>query len=87
MADQTLQTALAIARLIVVSLDRSRYHIGLVSRIGNLDKVDQAKAKGHPKPRNLGSVAASVATENGCRVREVEVAKVQQVLREQEAYL
>ena len=36
--------------------ERRRYHIGLVSRIGNLDKVDRAKAKGHPKPRALGNV-------------------------------
>lgn len=36
--------------------ERRRYHIGLVSRIGNLDKVDRDKAKGHPKPRPLGNV-------------------------------
>lgn len=34
--------------------ERRRYHIGLVSRIGNLDKVDPAKAKG-AKPQHLGS--------------------------------
>ncbi|NLY01452.1 MAG: FAD-dependent oxidoreductase [Rhodopirellula sp.] len=31
------------------------YNIGLVSRIGNLDKVDPALAKQSPKPRGLGS--------------------------------
>jgi ribulose 1,5-bisphosphate synthetase/thiazole synthase len=31
------------------------YNIGLVSRIGNLDKVDSAAAKRTPKPRGLGS--------------------------------
>lgn len=31
------------------------YNIGLVSRIGNLDKVDPALAKQKPKPRGLGS--------------------------------
>jgi len=32
------------------------YNIGLVSRIGNLDKVDRARAKTNPKPpRGLGS--------------------------------
>ncbi len=36
--------------------ERRRYHIGLVSRIGNLDKVDRGKAKGAPKPRHLGNV-------------------------------
>ena len=35
--------------------ERRKYHVGLVSRIGNLDKVDQAKA-GETKPRNLGNV-------------------------------
>ena len=37
--------------------DRIRFHIGLVCRIGNLDKVDQAKAKakGVKRPRRLGS--------------------------------
>jgi len=36
--------------------ERRRYHIGLVSRIGNLDKVDRDKAKGSGKPRHLGIV-------------------------------
>jgi len=37
--------------------ERRRYHLGLVSRIGNLDKVDQAKAKKSPrKPRHLGNI-------------------------------
>ena len=37
--------------------ERRRYHIGLVSRIGNLDKVDPAKAKTAKKPRGLGSIS------------------------------
>ena len=32
-----------------------RYHVGLVCRIGNLDKVDRAKAKGVKKPPHLGT--------------------------------
>ncbi len=36
--------------------ERRRYHLGLVSRIGNLDKVDPPKAKPAKKPRHLGSV-------------------------------
>lgn len=32
-----------------------RFHIGLVCRIGNLDKVDQEKAKGARRPRRLGA--------------------------------
>lgn len=32
------------------------HNVGLVSRIGNLDKVDAEKAKEAPKPRHLGSV-------------------------------
>ncbi|HUT12294.1 MAG TPA: FAD-dependent oxidoreductase [Thermoguttaceae bacterium] len=35
--------------------ERRKYHIGLVSRIGNLDKVDRATA-GDRTPRNLGAV-------------------------------
>lgn len=31
------------------------HNIGLVSRVGNLDRVDLEKAKAGPKPRNLGS--------------------------------
>ncbi len=33
-----------------------RFHVGLVCRIGNLDKVDQAKAKEARRPRRLGGV-------------------------------
>jgi len=36
--------------------ERRLYHLGLVSRIGNLDKVDPKKAKLAKKPRHLGSV-------------------------------
>ncbi len=32
------------------------HNIGLVSRIGNLDRVDAAKAKTAPKPRHLGNL-------------------------------
>jgi hypothetical protein len=32
-----------------------RFHVGLVCRIGNLDKIDQAKAKGVKPPPRLGS--------------------------------
>ena len=35
--------------------EHRKYHVGLVSRIGNLDEVDQAKA-GKTKPPNLGGV-------------------------------
>ena len=35
--------------------ERRKYNVGLVSRIGNLDKVDQTKA-GKKKPPNLGNV-------------------------------
>jgi len=35
--------------------ERIRFHIGLVCRIGGLDKVDQAKAKGARRPRRLGA--------------------------------
>jgi len=31
------------------------HNVGLVSRIGNLDRVDTEKASGSPKPRHLGS--------------------------------
>jgi hypothetical protein len=34
--------------------ERRKYHVGLVSRIGNLDKVDRERAT--EKPRHLGSV-------------------------------
>ncbi|MHC4401794.1 MAG: FAD-dependent oxidoreductase [Planctomycetota bacterium] len=32
-----------------------RFHVGLVCRIGNLDKVDQARAKEAKRPRRLGA--------------------------------
>lgn len=35
--------------------ERIRFHIGLVCRIGGLDKVDQEKAKGARRPRRLGA--------------------------------
>jgi len=35
--------------------DRMKYHIGLVCRIGTLDKVDRSKAKKGERPRRLGS--------------------------------
>ena len=35
--------------------ERIRFHVGLVCRIGGLDKVDQAKAKGARRPRRLGA--------------------------------
>lgn len=35
---------------------RRSHNIGLVSRIGNLDRVDQQAAAGAPKPRRLGGV-------------------------------
>jgi len=31
------------------------HNVGLVSRIGNLDRVDREKARGKPKPRHLGN--------------------------------
>ncbi len=37
------------------AFEHRSYNIGLVSRIGNLDKVDQAVAKKNRKPRGLGS--------------------------------
>ena len=36
--------------------ERRLYHLGLVSRIGNLDKVDPQKAKLAKKPRHLGNL-------------------------------
>ena len=36
---------------------------------------------------HAAGVAAAVAVEDGCRVRDVDVSKVQKILREQEAYL
>ena len=35
--------------------EHRKYQIGLVSRIGNIDKIDAEKAKGSARPRNLGS--------------------------------
>jgi len=35
--------------------EHMRYHIGLVCRIGNLDKVDRTKTQKAKKPRHLGS--------------------------------
>jgi hypothetical protein len=35
---------------------RCKYSLGLVSRLGNLDKVDKAKADPAKKPRGLGSI-------------------------------
>ena len=35
--------------------ERRKYHVGLVSRIGNVDKIDRTKAAG-PEPRHLGAV-------------------------------
>lgn len=37
------------------SYERRTHNVGLVSRIGNLDRVDPAKAGAGPKPRRLGS--------------------------------
>ena len=37
------------------AFEHRTYNIGLVSRLGNLDKVDQAVAKQQRKPRGLGS--------------------------------
>jgi len=34
-----------------------KFRTGLVHRIGNLDRVDKAKAKGHKKPKGLGSIS------------------------------
>ncbi len=36
--------------------ERRWHNVGLVSRLANLDRVDQAKAKGNPKPRHLGGI-------------------------------
>ena len=33
-----------------------KFRTGLVHRLGNLDKVDHAKATGHPKPKGLGGI-------------------------------
>ena len=34
--------------------ERRLHNVGLVSRVGNMDRIDQAKARGVPKPRYLG---------------------------------
>jgi transcriptional regulator of NAD metabolism len=36
---------------------------------------------------HAAGVAAAVAVQDGCRVRDVEVPKVQKILKQQEAYL
>ncbi len=38
------------------SFEHRSHNIGLVYRIGNLDRVDKEKASGSPKPRRLGSI-------------------------------
>jgi len=37
------------------AFEHRSHNVGLVSRIGNLDRVDSTKAAGSPKPRRLGS--------------------------------
>jgi ribulose 1,5-bisphosphate synthetase/thiazole synthase len=37
------------------AFEQRAHNVGLVSRIGNLDRVDQARAAGQPKPKHLGS--------------------------------
>jgi ribulose 1,5-bisphosphate synthetase/thiazole synthase len=37
------------------TFEHRSHNVGLVSRIGNLDKVDRKKATGQPKPKHLGS--------------------------------
>ncbi len=36
------------------AFEQRAHNVGLVSRIGNLDRVDQTRAAGHPKPKHLG---------------------------------
>ncbi len=36
--------------------ERRSHNVGLVSRIGNLDRVDRARSAGAPEPRHLGNV-------------------------------
>ena len=36
--------------------ERRLHNVGLVSRVGNMDRVDREKTKGAPKPRHLGGV-------------------------------
>jgi len=37
------------------SFEHRSHNVGLVSRIGNLDRIDKEKASGQPKPKHLGS--------------------------------
>jgi ribulose 1,5-bisphosphate synthetase/thiazole synthase len=37
------------------TFEHRSHNVGLVSRIGNLDRVDKQKASGSPKPRHMGS--------------------------------
>jgi ribulose 1,5-bisphosphate synthetase/thiazole synthase len=37
------------------SFEHRSHNVGLVSRIGNLDRTDKEKAAGQPKPRHMGS--------------------------------
>jgi ribulose 1,5-bisphosphate synthetase/thiazole synthase len=37
------------------TFEHRSHNVGLVSRIGNLDRVDKEKASGRPKPRHMGS--------------------------------
>jgi NADPH-dependent 2,4-dienoyl-CoA reductase/sulfur reductase-like enzyme len=48
------------------------HNVGLVSRVGNLDRVDAAKAAGSPKPKHLGS-ATPVAGVNWVNMHGPEV--------------
>ena len=34
--------------------ERRSHNVGLVSRVGNVDKIDPSRAQGEPKPRHLG---------------------------------
>lgn len=37
------------------SFEHRSHNVGLVSRIGNLDRIDREKASGQPKPRHMGN--------------------------------
>lgn len=37
------------------AFEHRSHNVGLVSRIGNLDRIDKEKASGSPKPRHMGS--------------------------------
>jgi len=37
------------------TFEHRSHNVGLVSRIGNLDRIDSTKASGQPKPRHMGS--------------------------------